>query len=114
MEQFSSLAVKGDQDMKTTTSFGVIGLTRDELRAQQLLLNVTRKFPGQADNLVTWLRQLGRRAPICPAAAIICSRNEDSIKTVLPSANRSADNIQKQPSLHGCESSGLAVHARLD
>ncbi len=41
--------------MTTETSFGMIGLTRGELHAQQLLLNVTRKFPEQADNLVVWL-----------------------------------------------------------
>ena len=37
-------------------SFGIIGLTRDELSQQQLLLDVTRKHPEQAEHLVAWLK----------------------------------------------------------
>ena len=37
------------------TSFGMIGLTHEELYAQQLFLNVGREFPDRVVNLVAWL-----------------------------------------------------------
>ena len=52
-EAFSSLAAKQINTMKT--SFGMIGLTREELYAQQLFLNVGREFPEQVAHLVAWL-----------------------------------------------------------
>lgn len=37
-------------------SFGIIGLTRDELSQQQLFLDVTRKHPERAEHFLAWLK----------------------------------------------------------
>ena len=55
-------------------SFGIIGLTRDELSQQQLLLDVTRKHPEQGEHLVAWLKavamEICRPPSACPVPTI--------------------------------------------
>ena len=42
----------------TTQTFGLIGMTRQELHDQQLFLDVARRHPEQIQRLVDWLSEL--------------------------------------------------------
>ena len=55
--------------METQPSFGIIGLTRTELYAQQLFLDVIRRFPAESENLTARLKAVVESKPApssCP------------------------------------------------
>lgn len=41
--------------MKSQSSFGIVGLTRPELRIVQLLIHITRNFPDCKEQISSWL-----------------------------------------------------------